>query len=306
MWNLVGLNGWRNTEKSVPEDRISKNTGYPFKEFENKPLAKLIQYVTTGANQFWMNGGQDLADSELGEALDKLLDKDTGSPLYWFFYGLFENHDLAMWLLRQSVRTFAGMSFEEFLFMSNSSGSNGKGTWINFLNKLLNCKPDGYFRTLEFSKHFIGTTKSGNNPEVSECEGARACVVNESPADVGTASRTLNVELIKQLACGGDNPMTAMGKYKDPNYFVPQLLLAFFAQDAPIFQNDGGLRSRLSYLFMPFEFVNDPKPGTNQRKLDTSVKTNVDRLVTEFIFWAPRLTSNKDIRIVGFVKVSQV
>ena len=100
----------------------------------------------------------------------------------------------------------------------------------------------------------------------------------------------LNTELIKKLAVGGDDPMVAMGKYKDPTLFQPQMLLAFFAQAPPQFpQRDGGLRSRLSYLFMPLEFVAAPEPGTNQRALDTSIKLKVNELIPELLLWLPLL-----------------
>ena len=208
--------------------------------------------------------------------------------MYRTFHGLFEDHDLALWLLRQTARAAAGIPFEEFLYMSNSSGQNGKGMWIKLMMKLLGAQHDNYFHTLEFSKHFVGKTRPGNNPEVADCEGKRFVAVNETP-DMSD-SRELNVELIKQLAVGGDNPVTAMGKYRDPSLFNPQMLLGFFAQDPPVFpRRDGGLKSRLSYLFMPFVFVACPTPGTNERKLDTSIKENVGNLVPELLYWIPLL-----------------
>ena len=78
-----------------------------------------------------------------------------------------------------------------------------------------------------------------------------------------------------------------MAKYKDPKLFVPQLLLSFFAQDVPLLpKKDGGLKSRLSYLLMPFEFCECPEAGTNQRPMDINVKLAVDSLVTELLMWA--------------------
>ena len=102
-------------------------------------------------------------------------------------------------------------------------------------------------------------------------------------------ARVLNVELIKQLCAGSDAPITAMGKYRDPSLFNPQGLLCFFAQDAPRFPlNDGGIRSRLSFLHMPLEFVPNPTEPW-QRLLKTGVKESVGGLVTEVIHWGSRL-----------------
>ena len=90
------------------------------------------------------------------------------SKVLRFFYGLFEDWSLALWLLRQSVRALGGLQgFEEFLFMTNSAGSNGKGTWIALLSKALGgADPTSYFYTLDFSKHFVGMDAKGNNPEM--------------------------------------------------------------------------------------------------------------------------------------------
>ncbi len=185
--------------------------------------------------------------------------------------------------------------------MTNSAGQNGKGMWIRLMMKLLGARSDNYFHTLEFSKHFVGKCKAGNNPEIAECEGKRFVAVNET-SEVSDA-RELNVELIKQLAVGGDNPVTAMGKYRDPTLFNPQMLLAFFAQDPPVFpKRDGGLRSRLSYLFMPFVFVKNPRPDTNERKLDTSIKENIGDIVCELVYWIPLLTKG----LAKMVKHSRV
>ena len=123
------------------------------------------------------------------------------SPWYQFVYGLFENDDLAVWLIKQTVRALGGLAFEEFLYMSNSKGQNGKGTWIALLMKLLGTGPSNYFQSLEFSKHFIGTAKAGNNQEVAECEGKRVICVNET-SGMQQKDRVLNVELIKQHCTG--------------------------------------------------------------------------------------------------------
>ena len=203
--------------------------------------------------------------------------------------------------MKQTARAAAAIPFEEFIYMTNSDGQNGKGMWIKLMLKLLGQRSDNYFHTLEFSKHFLGKSKAGNNPEVAECEGKRFVAVNET-SEVAD-SKELNVELLKQLAVGGDNPVTAMGKYRDPTLYNPQMLLAFFAQDPPVFpKKDGGLRSRLAYLFMPLVFVKNPRPNSNERKLDTSIKENIGDIVCELIYWIPLLTQG----LARMVKHSRV
>ena len=81
--------------------------------------------------------------------------------------------------------------------------------------KLQGTGPSNYFQTLEFAKHFIGTAKAGNNPEIAETEGKRVICVNET-SDMQQEDRVLNVELIKQLCAGSDAPITAIGEIQRP------------------------------------------------------------------------------------------
>ena len=199
-------------------DRISKSTGYAYPALTNEQgLCELIDKATHKICTFGEEGGVTFEAGECDEVLEALKQQ---SPLYQFVYGLFENDDLAVWLVMQTVRALGGLPFEEFLCMSNSKGQNGKGTWITLLMELLGTAPSNYFQTLEFSKHFIGTAKAGNNPEIAECEGKRVICVNET-SDMQQKDRVLNVELIKQLCDGLDAPITAMGKYRDPSLFNP-------------------------------------------------------------------------------------
>ena len=188
-------------------DRISKCTGYAYPLLTDGELCGVIKRAAGRMCKFWDSGGTTFESGECDDLLDELRAK---SPLYEFVYGLFENDDLAVWLIMQTVRALGGLAFEEFLYMSNSKGANGKGTWIALLMKLMGCGPANYFQTLEFGKHFIGTTRPGNCPEIAECEGKRVICINET-SEMGHKDRVLNVELIKQLSAGLDAPITAMG-----------------------------------------------------------------------------------------------
>lgn len=172
--------------------------------------------------------------------------------------------------------------------MSNASGSNGKGTWIALMKAILGRK-NGFFTTIDFCE-FIGHRNKGNSPELATVEGSRFVAVNESP-EANTIG-ILNVALMKKLGCP-DEEFSATAKYKDPTSFSPQCLLAFFTQTAPrLPKQDGGLRSRLSYLFMPFEFIANPIQGTNQRQLDMSIKDNATTLIDEILLWGKYIVPN--------------
>ena len=275
--------------KATTQDRLSKHTGYKFPIFANEQLKLQINHVVGMLNSFWEDGAGNFTPvCDKPELLEKLEELQKVSKAYSFYYGLVEDHDLALWMMRQTARAVAAVPFEEFLYMTNAKGSNGKGCFIKMLQKILGIGHDNYAHTLEFSKHFIGRTRPGNNPEVADCEGKRFVAVNESP-DLQTSGE-LNVELIKQLVAGNDNPVTAMGKYRDPTLFNPQMLLAFFAQSSPQFpQKDGGIRTRLSYMLMPLEFVHNPAPDSNERKVDTEVMANLGTLVPEMIVFITAL-----------------
>lgn len=189
-------------------------------------------------------------------------------------YGLFEDHSVALWMLRHFVCAAAGLGgYEGMLFMVDPRGTNG-----------------GYYASLEYAKHFMGTgaSKSNiNNPNIAALVGRRVVAVNETPSEGhGGSSGTFNTTLAKSLA-SGDEPLSAMAKYKDPMSYKPQCLLVFCTNCNPeVPGNDGGFKSRVSYVTMPFEWVAQPtEPG--QRRIDVSIKERVVKtLQPEFFFWA--------------------
>jgi phage/plasmid-associated DNA primase len=174
------------------------------------------------------------------------------------------------------------------LWLSATSGNNGKGTWIALLMGLLGgSKSDGYFQTLDYGKHFDGTgmAKSNiNNPDIAACEGKRFVCVNEGKDD--ESKNYLNTILTKRLS-SQDAPIDAMGKYKDPSMWTPMMLLAFFTNSSPkISSSEAALKTRMSFLFMRFEFVENPtKPG--QKPIDTSFKeaAKAGKLNAEALVW---------------------
>ncbi len=143
-----------------PEDRISLSTGYAYQDWDASLAVKgLVARVCARLNALWGND-QDVDDLEDQRLLDELLE---ASPLYRFFYSLYEDHSMAFWHLRQSVRAVAGLpGFEELLFLVDSRGSNGKSTWLQLLKAILGVE-GGYFATLDYEKHFIGSGMSQKN-----------------------------------------------------------------------------------------------------------------------------------------------
>jgi hypothetical protein len=280
--------GTGEVRRGQPEDRISLSTGYEYRDWDATLETKgLVGRLCADLNTLWEQG-RDVDELCEPERLERLLHE---SPLYRMFYSLFEDHSTAFWLLRQGVRAAAGLAgYEEVLFLVDSRGSNGKGTWLAVMKALLGVD-NGYYATLEYEKHFMGNgmaQKCINNPDIAALAGKRFVAVNESPESAGGGQ--LNTTLVKRLACGSDDPIVANAKYKDPAAFQPQCLLAFCTNHEPEFPvKDGGFRSRVGYVNMPFEWVQEPTEA-GQRKIDTDIKERVARTVQpEFLFWARHL-----------------
>lgn len=277
-----------------PEDRISMSTGYRFPAFNACPDHKqMISNLLHKTVQFWKQGGTDLYESDFLWLFDAVL---AFSLFLQLFYGLTGDWNIAMWMVCQTVRAAAAIpKFEEFVWFSASRGNNGKGTWIALFMGLLGMEKDGYFGKLDFETHFVGKGMRGknvNNPDIAAIQGKRFVCVNE--AAQSSSCEPLNVNLTKQLA-SLDDLMQAAAKYKDPAMWTPMCLLAFFANKAPTFpSDDGGVKSRLSYLFMKYTFVADPDPENDEKPLDTSIKENAKAGVynAEALLWMTGTLTN--------------
>ena len=141
-----------------PHDRISRTVGYATPDWQAAEGVKgsIRQLVDDMHKCFRVESG--MLTDDLKDRLDQT--KNTSGVLE-FFWGLFEDWDMAVWLLRQSVRALAAApTLEEFTWMSNVSGSNGKGTWIALMKAAIGQR--GFFYTLDFSE-FMGTRQKGNH-----------------------------------------------------------------------------------------------------------------------------------------------
>jgi hypothetical protein len=275
-----------------PEDRISLCTGYPYSDWDAPEETKaFVAQMIRDLLEVWNRNGswEELEGAE--ERMGRLL---TVSPMYRIIFQLFEDHGMADWIIMLFVLGVMGTAdLEELLFLADARGTNGKGTLLALLKAVLGALSDGYYATLEYAKHFVGNGVSRmniNNPDIAALAGKRVVAVNETP-DGGDAAAggCFNAALAKSLA-SGDEPLVASAKYKDPSTFYPQCLLIFCTNAPPVFPaKDGGLKSRISFVNMPFEWVPNPtEPG--QRKIDVNIKNTVIKtLPPEFLFWARHL-----------------
>jgi hypothetical protein len=163
---------------------------------------------------------------------------------------------------------------------------NGKGTIVALLMSVLGIHASGLYQPLVFEN--LACVKSGNTPELAKCEGERQVTVNEAFSS-GHKHMVLDPTWIKKLI-SLDDPVATTGKYMDPSIWKPQCLLLIAANSAPRFPSeDGGCKSRLAFLTMPFKFVDEPKDDT-ERVGDSRVQLIfIPACVPEFLHWAPVL-----------------
>jgi len=271
-----------------PQDRISLSTGYRYTALAmEQSMSDEIAAAAGAVVEDWRRTGT--LETATVERLDALKGKSK------FLYMLFElvgAWDLTLWLLCQITRAIGALPrFEEFLWLSAVSGNNGKGTLVNILQAVLGGHPEGYYAQLDFERHFLSGSKVNNvnTPEIAALEGKRMVIVNETP---GIKHGEVNTQLIKRLL-SLDAQIQATAKYKDPTAWTSMLHLVFLANECPKFAKDPALFTRLSYLFLPFEFCENPVPENKaQKRIDTSVKeiAKSGAYNAEVIRWACCLT----------------
>ena len=103
------------------------------------------------------------------EQMLKELRESKPRSLYSVIWGIFENDDVAIWMIRQCCRGVAGFAIlEEFTTLFyDDRGMNGKGTILNLLRLALG----DYYTTCVYKALCI--TTAGNNDRLAACRGKR-------------------------------------------------------------------------------------------------------------------------------------
>ena len=267
-----------------PSDRISLSTGKRFHSWSSS-RRDVVEALASDLQELWTTE----KDVEPGSDLEKRLDEEVSQKgVYWLFYCLFDNHNMALWLLRQMARGLAGMPvLEEFVFMYDPRGKNGKGTIMTLMFETLGSAGNNYYKTITYSV-LKGSTDGGNDPRLDACCGKRVVSCNEA-FKKKDAMMEFEPQVVKALI-SNDEPLETMGKYVSPRAWKGQALLVLSSNtmiDMP--KEDGGLQSRLSLVKMPFTWVKDVLTPTD-RLIDPTVKVEgVPKMVDEFVFWATLL-----------------
>jgi len=258
-----------------------------------------IESVITAFEVHITSGGQSVKGTSTQAMLTDMRTARPGS-LYAVFWGIFEDDDVAIWVLRQCCRGLAGLEIlEEFILFYDERGQNGKGTILTLLRLALG----DYYTTCVYKA--LSESPAGNNDRLAKCQGKRVISCNEA-FNKKDANLEFDATIIKTLI-GLDDPIETMAKYKAPVEWRGQALLIISSNMLPSFpSDDGGLSTRLSLLRFPFTFVQRPtgdmnddmnddddidipaqpeEPGARWQDPEIKLK-GMGALVPEFFCWA--------------------
>jgi hypothetical protein len=277
-----------------PCHRISFSTKCPWQAFSGGGDERsAIEAAIAAFGSHVAGGGQSVKGTDTQAMLTAMRLARPGS-LYAVFWGIFEDDDVAIWVLRQCCRGAAGLEIlEEFILFYDERGQNGKGTILTLLRLALG----DYYTTCVYKA--LSESPAGNNDRLAKCQGKRVISCNEA-FKKKDANLEFDATIIKTLI-GLDDPIETMAKYKAPVEWRGQALLIISSNMLPSFpSDDGGLSTRLSLLRFPFTFVPRPtggegdddeipaqpeEPGSRWQDPDVKLK-GMGALVPEFFCWA--------------------
>ena len=262
-----------------PSDRMSFSTKEPYAEWKSASVEALIRDLQL----LWDKEEEVEPDSDLEKRLQAEVAKEG---VYSLFFNLFEHHNQGLWMLRQVARGLAGLqNLEEFVFLYDPRGKNGKGTIMALVIETLGLGSENYYKSIEYAV-LKGRTDGGNDPKMDAARGKRVVSCNEA-FKKKDAVMEFDTNVIKAL-CSNDEPLETMGKYVAPRMWKGQALVILSSNcmiGMP--QGDGGTSSRLALVRMPFTFVKGEPQGATERTIDPEIKAiKVPLMVPEFVFWA--------------------
>ena len=117
--------------------------------------------------------------------------------------------------------SLTGHTTEHAIFLLSGTGSNGKSTFINVLQRLL-----GNYANIATTETFTSRKDDAAHHDLAKLDGARLVLVAELPE-----GRTLNTAIIKTLT-GGDT-ITARHLYSDYFEFAPRFKIWMTCNEKP-------------------------------------------------------------------------
>lgn len=165
---------------------------------------------------------------------------DAECPRWTLFLYTVCNKDVnVMRYLQKMCGLFLSGSVDhQFLFFLYGDGANGKSTFIQVLQMILN----DAFVTIPIETVLAQRGRSGDDYNIARLKGARLAIASEIPEN-----RRLNESLVKDLT--GNDIITARSIYKEPIQFSPTHKLLIYGNHQPrVGSRDYGIWRRLRLI----------------------------------------------------------
>ena len=217
----------------LPEDMVSKTVGYDYIKFKRE---------------------------------DKII-KDIER----FIESIQPEKDMRTYLMTYCASFLEGSNKDQIFMIWTGSGSNGKGSLIDLLDRTFNSDPDGYYGVLPPT---VFTQKrgssSGATPELADKVGKRIISLQEPEGD-----DKINVGFMKNIT--GQDKIEVRGLYCDPFQFTPQFKIFLVCNDnKPEIKDysDEGTWRRVRVIDFGIKFTSNPQKP-NERKSDPKLREDL-------------------------------
>jgi P4 family phage/plasmid primase-like protien len=183
-----------------------------------------------------------------------------------FIHSIHPADDLRKYVMCFVASILEGGNSDQKMFFWTGSGSNGKGTLIDLLDRTLG----DYYGTLPVTLLTVKRKGSSSaTPELADKKGKRVLIMQEPDQD-----DELNVGFLKELT--GQDKIMARALYGQPCYYIPQFTPILACNKLPKMTFDGGIDRRTRVVEHTQKFVDEPtKPNEHPKdpELRTKLKT---------------------------------
>ena len=219
--------------------------------------------------------GYDYTPNEDTELFDKLL------------FSIWEDEPMVHWFKKHLGSLLEGKLTDEYFFIWNGCGRNGKGTIDTLLKSSLG--EHSYYSTLSVGYLTKARDDAGKpEPEITKLRNARVVMTTEPDENA-----VLNTAKIKQIS--GNDTITGRNLYSNTMIsFVAMFKLIFATNYLPQFTDCGdALLARMVPIPFPLQFLNKSDllfdaSNPNIRVADTSLKEKLAKKRSEFFNYMVR------------------
>lgn len=191
-----------------------------------------------------------------------------------FIKSIQPDEDMRNYLMCYCASFLEGGNKDQKFMIWLGSGSNGKGTLIDLLDKSF----DLYFGTMMPTAITQKRgSSSGASPELANKHGIRLVCLQEIDED-----EKLNVGFLKNIT--GQDKIECRALYSEPFQFVPLFKLLLACNHLPeVSSDDDGTWRRIRVVNFPIKFKSNPT-GPNERASDSSLREKLPTWAAPFMW----------------------